>query len=105
MQKWRDEFGYAAYPFDDDLEDNKAIIEVYPALLKDLTGEVNSTVKECLPQGIRVGTDAYDACICALLAVLYGAQGRFKNFSPLVAPPHQMLTVKSEGWIYYLPRV
>ena len=104
MQKWRDEYGYTAYPFDNDQDDDKAIIEVYPALLKNSAGEVDSAIKKCLPKGIREGTDAYDACICAFLAVLYAAQGRFRNFSSLVAPPPKKLAVNNEGWIYYLPK-
>lgn len=103
MQRWRKEQGYVAYPYDDDNEDSKAIIEVYPALLKNKAGEVKNEVKLHLPKGILEGTDAYDACLCAFLGILYGAEGRFNDFPKLVKPTSDSISNSTEGWIYYLP--
>ena len=79
----------------------KNIIEVYPALVKENSGgPAFSGVSRHIPPEVDPGTDAYDAAICALLAIAYGASGSFPDLPPLKDPPEKELYWK-EGWIYH----
>ncbi|AXF57672.1 DUF429 domain-containing protein [Salicibibacter kimchii] len=102
---WEKRDGFKIYPMEKQgKEDKKIIIEVYPALLKaSKKSEAHTNIRQYLPTNIKPGTDAYDACICALYAIAFGV-----NDSPLPnlahPPTHEKETVKEEGWIYYFEK-
>lgn len=99
---WQEEHEFKTYPFDDPwAEDNKIIIEVYPALVKEKRfEEVHNYLREFFPSNTASGTDAYDACICAIYAIAFGMSG--KVLPSLQGPPtDRKEEVKEEGWIYY----
>jgi hypothetical protein len=82
--------------------DRKMIIEAYPALVKN--GKYRSALspfRELLPDHVPIGTDAYDAALCAVMALAYGAEGAFAPLPKLVGPPEHLNSIKTEGWIYY----
>ncbi|AXF54978.1 DUF429 domain-containing protein [Salicibibacter kimchii] len=102
---WEKRNGFKIYPMaKQEKADKKIIIEVYPALIKaSKTSEAHANLKPYLPTDVKPGTDAYDACICALYAVAFGA-----NDAPLPnlahPPVHAKEAVKEEGWIYYFEK-
>ena len=105
INKWCKEDGYSIHPMTTNPIDKKIIIEVYPALVKpSQVGEVKSPLKELLPKNIPYPSDAYDAAICAIMAVACGANGKFLQLPKLVHPPDDLDAVIKEGWIYHFPR-
>ncbi|UCZ54973.1 DUF429 domain-containing protein [Bacillus shivajii] len=99
---WEKDHGFKVYPISDqNVDDNRIMIEVYPALLKAKRfEEVFEPYREFMPAGTEVGTDAYDACICALYAIAFGTNGAL--LPNLAHPPkHLKERVKEEGWVYY----
>ncbi|PJG60498.1 DUF429 domain-containing protein [Aeromonas cavernicola] len=85
-------------------QSDRAVLEVYPALAK-VAGKASAVRPELtalLPEAVEVGTDRYDAAICALLALQYAAGGAVSCLPPLVAPPAGM--ARDEGWIYHFAR-
>ncbi|QQK76145.1 DUF429 domain-containing protein [Salicibibacter cibarius] len=84
--------------------DKKLIIEVYPALVKaSKTAVAHANLTQYLPTDIKPGTDAYDACICALYAIAFGADDA--PLPSIASPPaHAEEVVKEEGWIYYFEK-
>jgi predicted nuclease with RNAse H fold len=83
---------------------DRAIIEVYPAIHKIEPRRAASAIESIhrlIPTNISVGSDQYDAAICAILAALYAGceddlglpsvSGIQDGFDP------------AEGWIYALP--
>ncbi|SDI26533.1 Protein of unknown function [Natribacillus halophilus] len=99
---WEENDHFKVYPMAEQSEkDSRIIIEVYPALVKkSKTSQASEALRKYLPAGIRPGTDAYDASICALYAIAYGTNGAL--LPKLVHPPeHANHVVKKEGWIYY----
>lgn len=105
INKWCKELGYSFHSKTQSPSDKKVIIEVYPALVKtSQASEAKQPIKELLPIDLPHGTDAYDAAICAIMAVAYGADGRYANLPKLVGPPNGLNSVIVEGWIYHLPK-
>ncbi|MGD7045773.1 hypothetical protein [Jeotgalibacillus proteolyticus] len=99
---WEKEEGFKALPFRETAEyDNRFIIEVYPALVKEKRfEEVHEHLRRFMPKNENPGTDAYDACICALYAVAFGSEGEL--LPKLAHPPNENeAVIKEEGWIYY----
>ncbi|MFA9556785.1 DUF429 domain-containing protein [Evansella sp. AB-rgal1] len=100
---WEQENNFKVYPFRDKAKsDNRIIVEVYPALLKEKRfGEVRGKFRQFMPPKTEAGTDAYDACICALFGVAFGTNG---NLLPTLKGPeaHQESDAREEGWIYYI---
>ena len=102
---WCRDLGYSVHPKMKSIQDTKTIIEVYPALIKDKRGNVLSPVKELLPDYVKEGTDEGDAAICAVMAIAYGANGRYSKLPKLIGPSKEWITAaKSEGWIYHFPK-
>ncbi|WP_280770820.1 DUF429 domain-containing protein [Salipaludibacillus daqingensis] len=97
---WEREAEFKVYPFKEkDVTDNRIILEVYPALVKEKRfGEVHDHLKQFLPKDTMPGTDAYDACICAIYAVASQTNGAIL---PKLAEAPKNNDVKKEGWIYY----
>lgn len=99
---WEKRDGFKIYPMAKQVKtDKKIIIEVYPALVKaSKASEAHANLRQYLPTNVKPGTDAYDACICALYAIAFGADD-----APLPSiahpPAHAEEVVKEEGWIYY----
>ncbi|QQK80005.1 DUF429 domain-containing protein [Salicibibacter cibi] len=104
-RKWQKENNFKVYPMGKpDKEDQKMMIEVYPALVKaSKTSEADTFLNKYLPSNVQPGTDAYDACICALYAIAFGTNGLLL---PALAHPseHAKKLAKEEGWIYYLEK-
>lgn len=103
VQKWMDAYGFALIPAKNTSE-NKKIIEVYPALLKESKfSAAYQPVRGMLPSEVNEGTDAYDAALCSLMALAYGTGGRLQELPELVGPSCITDEIKEEGWIYYFP--
>jgi|GEM_PF-636555 len=133
MLQWEKNCGFKAHPFSGEhiVDDDRIIIEVYPALIK---GEVHPLIKgkvhrepmwedflnkipELAFESIKykdkskeISKDAYDAALCAIMAVAYGLDlekdaGRIKDHPmglKAVKPKGLSETEKrEEGWIYY----
>jgi hypothetical protein len=95
-------------PFDKPQKPIPTAIEVYPALSKKPKKRGDKSAAECLPalRGLlppeaRNGTDECDACLCALLALAYGHDGRTRSLPRLQGPTETTAEIKQEGWIFY----
>ena len=103
VNKWMDEYNFSLQP----IKDNKSgrdIIEVYPALLKaSKYSAADEPFKSMLPKSVKVGTDAYDSALCAVMAIAYGAGDQFTELPNLIGPEVIDENIKEEGWIYYFP--
>lgn len=82
----------------------KALIEVYPALVK--VGKKKSDpavpgISRHLPEELESGSDQYDAAICAMLGLIYLGAGPYLDLPELV--PFPALSDRQEGWIFTLP--
>lgn len=51
---------------------------------------------------VLVGTDRYDAALCALMALQYAAGGKVAVLPELVQAPNDM--PRDEGWVYHFAR-
>jgi hypothetical protein len=83
---------------------SRAVLEVYPALAK-VAGKASPACPELaalLPDDLVVGTDRYDAALCALMALQYAAGGKVVQLPVLVLPPSEM--ARDEGWVYHFAR-
>ncbi|MGU5769062.1 DUF429 domain-containing protein [Aeromonas sp. YN13HZO-058] len=83
---------------------SRAVLEVYPALAK-VGGKASPARPELaalLPEDLLVGTDRYDAALCALMALQYAAGGKVTVLPTLVQPPSDM--PRDEGWVYHFAR-
>jgi predicted nuclease with RNAse H fold len=105
-QMWCRNYGYAIHPITETDDERKVIIEVYPGLVKsNQKGRALSPVLELIPEGVKEGTDEYDAVICALMAIAYGAEGRLSSLPKVVGPFGKWIeSAKNEGWIYHLKK-
>ncbi|WP_261134073.1 hypothetical protein [Bacillus sp. Marseille-Q3570] len=65
------------------------------------TSDVNNKILSLIPEEIPVHTDAYDAAICAFLALLYAGDGKVLKNVFLNEPCIKKETAVEEGWIYY----
>ena len=54
-----------------------------------------------LPIGISDGMDECDACLCALLALVYGYGGKIVGLPTMQPPTGAIADIKREGWIFY----
>lgn len=97
ISEWCKKYGYSVHPMTYGSNDGKVIIEVYPAIAK------SETLRAMIPKNLSSKTDEYDAAICAIMGVSYGANGEFKKLPKLVEPPENIVSPKTEGWIYYMP--
>ena len=105
VNKWMDEYNFSLQP----IKDNKSgrdIIEVYPALLKaSKYSAADEPFKSMLPKSVKVGTDAYDSALCAIMALTFGARDQFTELPNLVGPDAADEDLNDEGWIYYFPKI
>lgn len=83
------------------------IIETYPALVKEghrkeghAIPEMHALIGEHMKA--KPGSDRYDAAVCALLAVAFGAEGRFNDWQLIGPPADHAEIAQREGWIYSL---
>ncbi|ALC90309.1 hypothetical protein AM500_11320 [Bacillus sp. FJAT-18017] len=99
IKMWEKEGDFVTYPFHpSNAENNKVILEVYPALVKERKStEAFPGIKQLLPTGLVPGTDAYDAAICALYAIAFGSSGT--PLPALVGP-----NGTCDGWIYHFSK-
>ena len=102
-RRWSQEPNVRIVPIQAAQDTDHAIIEVYPALAKP------SRLSAChlpfgalLPSDVPLGTDEYDAAICAVLALSFGMNGTEPSL-PLLVHPHGVSAddLTTEGWIYY----
>ena len=104
-ERWAITAGFPIVPFQPD-DDHHAIIEVYPALVKDpATSVCASQFARHLPGDLPARSDKLDAAICALHALAYALQGQDRDLPRLVGPPDALVqsAVSVEGWIYHFP--
>jgi len=101
-RRWWSEFDFQMLPSPNEGAVKHAIIEVYPALLKiKALSDMYNKVKQLIPVEYTASPDAYDAAICALLALGYGLAGKSPHLPKLIGPPANWNGLSSEGWIYY----
>lgn len=103
LNKWMEEYDFSLQPIQDK-ENNRDIIEVYPALLKASKYSVaDEPFKSMIPDSVEEGTDAYDSALCAIMALAYRADNVLAELPKLVGPDVITGAIKEEGWIYYFP--
>ena len=103
INKWMDKYDFSLQPINDK-ENNKDIIEVYPALLKaSKYSAADEPFKSMIPDSLKAGTDAYDSALCAIMALAYGAGEAAAELPTLMGPEKIDSEIKEEGWIYYFP--
>ena len=98
--------GFTVMPFGDTPSD-RTIIEVYPGIAKRAhkkNERAIEAVERWMPNGPVPGSDEYDACICAILGLVFGGAGPILGLPNLIPPPRDRQDqAKREGWIYALP--
>ncbi|WP_221564865.1 DUF429 domain-containing protein [Alkalihalobacillus sp. TS-13] len=99
---WYHEQSFVIHPQQRWTRGDKVIIEVYPALIKSFKpSDIKNKILSLIPDNIPIHTDAYDAAICALLALLYAGNGEVLKNIFLKEPCIKLETATQEGWIYY----
>jgi predicted nuclease with RNAse H fold len=92
--------GFVVIPQDADQAD-RAVIEVYPALVKQESKRVSAAIDlihRLIPDVIEVGSDQYDAAICAIVAAVYAGAGTRFGLPELVDFDPNF--DRAEGWVY-----
>jgi hypothetical protein len=92
--------GFSVIPQDAD-RSKRAVIEVYPALVKREPRRVSAAIDvihQLIPHDIEAGTDQYDAAICALLAADHAGAGPKLGLPELTGFDNNL--DRSEGWVY-----
>lgn len=82
----------------------RSVIEVYPALVKQPGKGPREAVPQIarhLPTHLKIGSDPYDAAICAVLGLAFVGMHEDLGLEPVIPPPAD-LDVR-EGWIYTIP--
>jgi hypothetical protein len=101
--RWSSEGHYKVLPQQGSRTEPKAIIEVYPALVKSLEESfVKEEIINRIPASVPERSDAYDAAICTILALLFKGNGRFIENVTLNEPCINSDIAREEGWIYYI---
>lgn len=102
VRRWCAEHHFLLQPSFSSRLSKREIIEVYPALIKmaQFSMIYNNMIK-MIPSEVEVNSDAFDACICALVALSYGLAGRSSLFPEIVRPPDDWDNESNEGWIHY----
>jgi len=97
------EQGFSVIPQDADRAE-KAAIEVYPGIHKrGLRREDDAIepVSRWIPAAVAPGSDLYDACICAILGLVFAGAGEVLGLPTLTTPDSTL--EREEGWIFGLP--
>ncbi len=101
--KWYREEGFKMIPQQGDKSNKHVMIEVYPALVKTMEQTfIKEEILQLIPSEVNPRSDAYDAAICSILALLLKGNGRFIENVTLQDPCIPIETAKEEGWIYYI---
>ncbi len=99
---WTQDQNFNVHPQQGTTVDSKTIIEVYPALIKNYDPiHIQEKILRMIPEVVKKNTDAYDAAICAIHALLYAGNGEIIKNITLSEPCINMEIAKEEGWIYY----
>lgn len=83
---------------------SRSVIEVYPALVKRPgkgAQEAIPRIARHLPPGLEIGSDPYDAAICAVLGLAFLGMHEQLGLEPIIEPPTDIAV--REGWIYTIP--
>ncbi|WP_349407357.1 hypothetical protein [Pseudalkalibacillus sp. SCS-8] len=100
---WTANHDFKIIPQQGSNDESRSIIEVYPALIKESEqGFKKEGLLDLIPADLPKKSDAYDASICALLALLFKGNGDLIENVMLTHPPDEFPYVKEEGWIYYI---
>lgn len=101
IRRWKRQYGFAVLPFDND-NGHRAIIEVYPKLLKQgAFNGIRDSVCSNIPSGIQPNTDEYDACLAALNAIALRTTEGNVPLPGLVGPTNEHIpSAIAEGWIF-----
>lgn len=95
--------GFMVIPQDGDQAD-RAIIEVYPALTKrepKRAAAAIDIIHQLIPGDVDVGSDQYDAAICAIVAAVFAGAGLTLGLPDLVG--FEPNFDRAEGWVYSFP--
>jgi hypothetical protein len=95
--------GFAVVPQDADAA-ARAIIEVYPGIHKceaRRASEAIPAIARWIPEDAAGGSDLYDACICAILGLVFVGAGAMLELPELTNPDAAL--PREEGWIFGLP--
>ncbi len=95
--------GYRVVPQDAGAAE-RAIIEVYPGIHKREAwrgSEAVESLARWIPESVTAGSDLYDACICAILALVFAGAGATLELPDLTSPDAAL--PQEEGWIFGLP--
>ncbi|WP_408006262.1 hypothetical protein ACJROX_16265 [Pseudalkalibacillus sp. A8] len=99
---WTQNQNFNIHPQQGHKADSRVIIEVYPALIKSYELlHLQQKILALIPEVVQKNTDAYDAAICAILALLYAGNGEIIENITLSDPCINLEIAKEEGWIYY----
>ena len=94
---------FQVIPQDTD-KSRKAVIEVYPGIHKSGPRRADPaivSIARWIPDKISPGTDLYDACICAILGIVFAGGDKALGLPRLTAPDATL--PREEGWIFGLP--
>ncbi|MGM7701438.1 hypothetical protein ACSVDE_06895 [Pseudalkalibacillus sp. Hm43] len=101
--KWSREEGFKMIPQQGNKSSKHVMIEVYPALVKSMEQSfIKEEILKRIPSEINPRSDAYDAAICSILALLFKGNGQFIENVTLQDPCIHKETATEEGWIYYI---
>lgn len=109
LARWRSELGLRVLPFDEHDPDRPVAIEVYPALSKEQprtrARSASRPWADHFPSPPpSLGSDEYDACLCALLGLAFDPLGIELGLPRLVDPPTALQSsARNEGWIFAPP--
>lgn len=92
--------GFSVIPQDAD-QASRSVIEVYPAIVKSEARRASAAIDiihQLIPDDLALGSDQYDAAICAIVAAVFAGAGPRLGLPDLVGfDPH---FERAEGWVY-----
>ncbi len=97
---WNEKYGFHIHPQEAGEDDQRIMIEVYPALVK-LDTMYRHVWQFLDAYKSKFNDDEYDASICSFIATIHASGPHFLQGLHTPAPPNDPV-YREEGWIYYI---